>query len=236
MIDKIKALLAKAEGTTNPHERDSFNAKAEELMLRHGVEQAELESRGEVKPEEIVQETLAYRGSYSEVMGNFANAVCIALGHLTVLQTPPFRGTRYVYIIGHETDVENAVLLVRSLETQAIKAAKAWARQGYGGYSPVTGWDKYQCRRTYVRSFATGAGDRIQREREVREGGASAGAELVLVSKQQRVDSWVAETYTKLGKSRGLSTGYGARDGYAAGQKADIGTDRLTGARKEVSR
>ena len=42
---KIAKLLAMAEGTTNQHEAETFMAKAEELMLAHGIERAQLEAK-----------------------------------------------------------------------------------------------------------------------------------------------------------------------------------------------
>lgn len=55
MKDKIAKLLAKAERTDNEHEAETFTASAHKLMLAYGIELAELESAGEVKPEEIVE-------------------------------------------------------------------------------------------------------------------------------------------------------------------------------------
>lgn len=43
LIDRIKALLAKAKGTDNEHEADTFMAKAMELMERHQIDLTQLD-------------------------------------------------------------------------------------------------------------------------------------------------------------------------------------------------
>lgn len=46
MLKKVRALLDKAESTTFGPERDAFLAKADDLMLRHAIAEAELASLG----------------------------------------------------------------------------------------------------------------------------------------------------------------------------------------------
>lgn len=45
MLDKIAALRAKAESTTNPHEAEIFAAKVAELLAKHNLDEAMLRSR-----------------------------------------------------------------------------------------------------------------------------------------------------------------------------------------------
>ena len=45
VLERVRALLAKAEGTDYPAEAETYAAKAAELIARHGVEQAMLEAR-----------------------------------------------------------------------------------------------------------------------------------------------------------------------------------------------
>ena len=46
IVDKVRALLAKAESTEFPAEADALNAKAQELMARYRIEQAILAGEG----------------------------------------------------------------------------------------------------------------------------------------------------------------------------------------------
>ena len=66
--EKIAKLLAKAERTDNEHERDAYTQQAERLMLKLGIERAELESAGEVKAEDIVEVTREWTGNYAITM------------------------------------------------------------------------------------------------------------------------------------------------------------------------
>jgi hypothetical protein len=47
MLDRVRALLAKAESTTFPAEAEALTGKAQELMARHSIDQALLESAAE---------------------------------------------------------------------------------------------------------------------------------------------------------------------------------------------
>ncbi len=40
MLDRVRALLSKAESTEFPHEAEAFTAKAQELMARHSIDEA----------------------------------------------------------------------------------------------------------------------------------------------------------------------------------------------------
>src|SRR5688572_13087718 len=76
--DKIAKLLAKAEGTNNPLEAETFMRKAEELMLKHGIERAMLEDRkpGHVRQEIIVRRIHIPGGhGYAMAMVNIGHAI-----------------------------------------------------------------------------------------------------------------------------------------------------------------
>jgi hypothetical protein len=40
MLDRVRALLAKAESTDFPQEADAFTARAQELMARHRIDRS----------------------------------------------------------------------------------------------------------------------------------------------------------------------------------------------------
>lgn len=237
--NKIAGLLAKAESTTNEHERDAFNKKAEELMLRYGIEQAELESVGKVRPEEITQETIVFTTPFHAIVGSFVNGITTSLGSLSVLQS---RGAKQrqivIWIIGHKTDVEHAVILVNSLWSQANLAVSAWAKGPAKQdlmYQISDSQGRWRARREFVRAFGHTVYQRIAAERQVQEQSASTGASLVLVSKQERVDDWMHKHHNvreaRHSSLMGGQSGYSA--GVQAGQQADIGT-RGIGGRKTL--
>jgi hypothetical protein len=237
---KIAALLAKAERTDNEHERDAFNAKAEKLMLAYGIEAAELEAAGEVKPEEIVQVFRGYIGGYALLMPEFVYLVSQAMGGLRVIQSNGIKGSRGVWLIGHESDVDTAWTIIDSLEKQAHLAMKRWVRQQNADpssiYRLIPGPEKFKSRREYILGFALGAGKRIDEEKRDVESTASTGAALVLVSKTDRVNQYMDDQHSNLKPAKDRRqqgvTGRGA--GYRDGQQANVGTTALPAQPKAV--
>ena len=234
--DKIAALLAKAERTDNEHERDAFNAKAEQLMLKYGIEQAELQAAGKVKPEDIIEIRMEFGGSYGIIMPTFIHSVARALGNINVLKSKSWDGKKYyVYVIGHKSDVEAAEMLINSLQLQAMTAMKRWWKSYE--YRPIlSGMEAYKARRQFIASFGQGAGDRIRSERKVEEANVSAGTALVLVGKKEAVDKWMHEQHN-VGKGRGGAAGshHGGQAGRAAGRQANVGTTGIGGGRHALS-
>lgn len=234
--NKIAGLLAKAERTDNEHERDAFNAKAEALMLKYGIEQAELQAAGKIKPDEIIEVRLEFVGIYAIIMPAFAWRISNALGGINVLKSKSYDGkTYYAYIIGHKSDVESMQILLASLQLQAQSAMKRWWKTSELR-SILSNMDAYKARRQFIASFAIGAADRIRSERRTEEATVSTGAALVLVSRQEKVDKWMHEQHNVV-KSRGGADGsaFGGAAGRAAGRQANVGTTGVSGGRKALN-
>lgn len=233
---KIAGLLAKAERTDNEHERDAFNAKAEHLMLKYGIEQAELQAAGKVKAEEIIEVKLPFTGIYAVIMPDFTHSVAKALGNLTVLQAKSWDGkTRYAYVIGHKSDVEAAQVLIASLQLQAQSSMKRWWKT-FDDKTWMSNMEQYKARRQFMMSFGYGAADRIRSERRTEEATVSAGAALVLASKQDLVNSYVQAAYNPKAARGGVQGGMaGHSEGRAAGRQANVGTTAVGGGRKSLN-
>lgn len=231
----IAGLLAKAERTDNDHERDAYNAQAERLMLKLGIERAELESVGEVKPEEIIEIRKDWTGNYSITMVDFVSGVARGFGNLTTLQSKNHNGMlRTTYIIGHKSDVEEFSRLIDSLHLQAMSALKRWQRENREERRYYTDMEKYTGNRSFLAAFGSAVRRRLQVERVQEEQTASTGAALVLASKQDRVDEKVSEMYPVMGKARtGARTwdSSAAGAGALAGRQANLGEKAVGGSR-----
>ena len=228
----IAKLLAKAEGAATEAERDTHTEKAEKLMVSYGIEAAELEAAGEVKPEKIVQVSRQYKGGYAIVMVPFAHSVAAGFGNLKTLQSK-YGQHRSVYIIGHESDVEMFTSLLNSLEHQAMAAMHTWQR-----VAPERKWqdngERYIGSRTFLESFGSTVGRRLAQARreETAETTVTPGAALVLASKQDKVDAEVARRYPKMGAARGGAERRdysGAAAGREAGNRASLGNKGVGG-------
>jgi len=219
---KIAALLAKAESTTHPEEAEAFMAKAEELMLKNGIERANLEARrpGQ-KHEDIVtvRFTIKNGHGYAPAMATVAHYIAPSFS-IRSLQTILGDGSRVIWFVGHESDVEKARTLADSLIAQSRTQALAWWKsQGKFDFPFYTDNEAYLARREFIFAFATGARDRLKetRNRVVEE--AEAGTALVLVDREQLVDSWIADNL-KTGKGRRTSRRAGSREAARAGKQA----------------
>jgi hypothetical protein len=225
MEEKIAKLLAMAEGTTNPHEAEVFMAKAEELMLQHGIDRANLEARkgpGTVKQEIVVRKVHIPNGhGYAAAMAAIGHSIAPSFSVRT-LQATGYRDEKIVWLVGHVTDVQDAEQLLNSLIVQSrLQAIHWWKTEGR--YPYATDNDAYLARREFIFAFGRGAGSRLRetRNRVVQEAGP--GTELVLVDRGKLVDSWISSNL-KVGVARSSSRRSGGEQarsaGHAAGREA----------------
>lgn len=223
---KIANLLAKAEATTFPAEAEAFMAKAEELMLKYGIEQAQLQAHlpGQ-KREEIVTVRFMIRNGhgYAAAMADIAHTIAPNFS-IRSMQSAMGDGGRVIWYVGHKSDVEQAERLAQSLTEQSRKQALHWWKtEGKAGSPWATDNEAYLARREFIHAFARGVGSRLAetRSRVVEE--SAPGTALVLVERSKLVDSWVSENM-QVGTARQTkrrSGGYEARvAGREAGRKA----------------
>jgi len=226
MKSKIAKMLAKAERTENEHERETFLAAAERMMLRLGIEKAELEAAGEAKAEKIIEQRHEWSGIYAATLVGFTHRVADGFGNLTVLQSSRGQRRRVAYIIGHKSDVEQFMTLLASLHLQALTGLKRFQRERKEERAWLSVQERFVQDRSFLEGFASEVSHRLSVLRIETEAEATTGAALVLASKMDRVTEKVNELYPKLGKARGGAQQYssiGAAAGRTAGQSANIG-------------
>lgn len=232
ILEQIALMLAKAESTT-PAEAEMITKRAEKLMVRHGIDEAMLQASKTgkaAKTEDIVEKRVTFKsGSYGPAYIRLAQSVASGLGAVRMLQAS-YRGSYTAYLIGHESDVDAAIMLIDSLKVQADSAmASWWANTGkyeleWGGRQ-----EQWKARRQFIISFGYAVQTRLieTRRQTVKEMEAETGAtgtDLVLVSRKELVDARVGQMYPKLGKARGIDgSSAGRAAGNAAGQRANLG-------------
>ena len=78
VLDKVRALLAKAESTTFDAEAEAFTAKAQELMARHRIDRAVFDVGGRQRPEEPASRRFGVGDPYADakamLLANVADA------------------------------------------------------------------------------------------------------------------------------------------------------------------
>lgn len=239
MKARISALLAKAESTTHEKEREAFVEKAESLMLKLGIEAAELEASGERKADKIVEQRLEWNGGFSMVMPGFVTELALGFGNITVLRSKGWKQRQlFTWVIGFEADVNTFVQLLTSLEQQSRSALKVFQKEHAEERSWMGRGPAYVQSRSFISGFGSECGKRLGdlRRRVQAEEPVSTGAALVLAEKQPQIDQWVRGHYTvKLGKSRDMMASHSGRTGgREAGRRADLGHNRVGGSRGAV--
>lgn len=244
--DLIAQLLAKAESTT-PEEAEALREHAYRLMEKYMIDQAVIDARrardGQAS-EKIVTRIIEFDGTYRDALMEMGAAIVWGLGQMRPLQSkgrvasdnpmhPRGKPVTRLHVIGFESDVAQAEVLIRSLHVQALLAMKSWwaeARDTTHRYHS-TG-DQGRARAIFIQSFGHGARARLEENRRSVIEEAGTGTELVLVDRKSKVDDYVDGMgigKARGGKRRWDSTASGA--GNAAGRRANTGERSMTQGR-----
>jgi len=241
-IEKIQKLLTMAERGVTEAERESFQAKANHLMVQWEIDEASLTAAGvaRLKIEDIVtirlqpEGPVTYGYEYSGIGGLVADALGMRGAHSKVWSQGRYRDA--LTVVGFESDVRRFELLFRSLERQCTTAMTQWAKTGL--HSWMSGTQKFQARRGFITGFANMVAQRltILRQSQLAEHTQThgTGAALVLVTRKDRVEQHVISLGWGTARARSYDAN-GARAGRDAGARADIGQNRFgTAARGAV--
>jgi hypothetical protein len=224
IAEKVALLLAKAEGTDNPLEAEAYTRKAEELMLKHGIDEAMAAAkRPGAKVDPIVIERVRVKGQYRMALVTYGPSVGWAFS-VKSYKSEVSKNEQDIWLVGHRTDVDQAATLVRSLLIQAPQALDYWWRTEGAELNPAYNtMNQYLAKREFLFAFGSGVRERLREIHSTAVKAAGTGAELVLVDRSKVVDGWIKENLT-FGKARGKSLKGGtmsaARAGHAAGREA----------------
>lgn len=224
IMNRILALFAKAESSEFEEEAATYLAKAEELMIKHDVERADLTPEEREKVERVQVTIGANRPDHL-----LWNITCLSRGVHFVRGYPSGAGT-IGSLIGLPADLAFVQALFASLviqrETHLAKAERPYWENG----------------RTFNHSFRVGFGNRVYQRlnaakaKTVQEAGASTA--LVLRNKEAEVAERVKALFPKLKKGPSISAhsthGYAA--GTAAANRADVsgGHNNVGGSRRAI--
>jgi len=233
-ITLIAQLLAKAEQTT-PEEAEALTEHAERLMVKYGIEQAvinERRAKSGSASEKIVQISITFKGSYRLEHVHIGHMAANGLGNIKCLMNTFKNSTATLHLIGFESDVEQAKVLIASLIVQSSVATRTWWKENKGTYSMDSTYDQEAARRSFVRGFGTGAGNRISESRAKVVQEAGTGTELVLVSRAAKVQEHFDGMSIGRNKGRGgKGDSRASGQGYKAGQNASTGEKSMTQGR-----
>ncbi|GAB2886755.1 DUF2786 domain-containing protein [Nocardioides pacificus] len=238
MLAKVRKLLAKAEDpAATEHESEVYTAKAAQLIADYGIDRALL-AQGDPASDPVGDSVVVVDNPYATDKVDLVAAVAQQLRCSAVARTRWADGgkERSVHLFGHASDLARVEMLYTSLLLQATTQLLR---------TPVPhGEHKAAFRRSWLAGFRMAvtrrlveAEQRAEQDAGARFAAAGTSSELVLADRSAHVSAAVQETYPHLRTARPRSlSGSGVPQGWAAGQRADLGGSRVEPGRRRSLR
>ncbi|MGH3356427.1 MAG: DUF2786 domain-containing protein [Nocardioidaceae bacterium] len=233
VLAKVRKLLAKAEdAAATPAEAETYNAKASALMAAYGIDRALLAAT-DPDSDIVGDRVVVLEAPYARDKATLLSGLAHQLRCRSVLRTGYRDGGREIslHLFGYDSDLLRTDVLFTSLLVQAtlgMVRAPAPVGESLAAFrrSWLAGFTQAVVRR--VADAERKAASDAEWEAAARPSRTSVA--LVLADRAVAVEEAVAEQYPRLGSARRRSlSGSGMADGWAAGQRADIGgSGRLT--------
>lgn len=227
ILDKVRKLLAKAEDPAcTQAEAEAFTDKASELIAKYGVDRALL-AVADPSSDPVGDRVVDIPAPYALDKCALLSGVAAALRCQSVRrQDRPGAGKTFsMHLFGHASDLERVEMLFTSL---LIQASYALAAQQTPGWESVAAY-----RRSWLAGFTHAVVIRLRAAEERAARAAETGVTetsvaLVLADRGVGVQRRVSETYPRLrfAGPRKLA-GSGMTEGYAVGQRVDLGGTSL---------
>ncbi len=243
VLQKVRALLAKAESTSFAEEAAALTAKAHELIAAHAIDLAMLEERtgrGSIvtrmvfvdapyPKEKFLLLSAAARANNADSLFGLGQKGYDILREQDRLDEMDAPG-QFAWIIGYESDLDSVELLFTSLLLQAVNVML--------NAGSMTDWSGTNRTKSFRRSFLIGFSNVIDRrlsesaERAASVADTAHGGSVlpVLASRRDEVSQEMAEQFPNVKTLQtSVSNHEGIRAGVTAGHRADIGTTRMRG-------
>lgn len=260
-LDRIAALLAKAERTDNPIEAELYLAKAQALATQASVDLAVARARiAKREAREQPTNKTIHIGEPAQRANRHLVALFLSIGHCNALKIDIAHNSTYVIAYGMPSDIEVCETLYASLATQMATSATAWLKRGeWRGdrYRSREGYAKEHTSQTARAAFYTAFIERIaQRLREAyeqevarqsqrvvdiapEEFGAVMGekvtGELVLRAKEVEVRDFYRSSSSARGRWKGYSGSVSRQGGAASLAGREAAARARLGSSREVT-
>lgn len=244
MLEKIAAILNKAENTDNEHERESFQRAAEKMAARHAID---LEvARQHTTDKNAKQVPVAKKivlGEKGERLVKSRINLFVKIGVENGLRVVIHGDGITIDAFGMPSDIDMVELFYAVLVVQMTEAGNEYINSGqYRAVDPKA--NAQVARSEFYESFANKIGLRMREIRLREEWEASRDYKdesmaVVLASKKDEVNSSYRDQYGKIGVWKPKrSSGYNPharRAGVRAGEKARLGGERQIGQGRGIS-
>jgi hypothetical protein len=224
-LDRVRALLAKAESTTFPEEAESYTGKAQELMTRYNIDHALLSAAG-TGPDNPVGRRIGVDNPYEAPKVLLVDAVSAANRCRSVWSNV----LGFVTVLGFPSDIDTVELLYTSLLVQGTAAmVRAGSQRDASGRSTTRSF-----RQSFLTAYAGRIGERLREatrhvtEEAARDMAGQAGSAAllpVLASREARVGELAGELFPNLvGRQVAATNRHGWASGRAAADRAHLRT------------
>jgi len=223
VLQRVRALLAKAESTEYEAEASALTAKAQDLMTRHAIDLATVEAIGATPGEPSVIR-VAVDPPYADAKALLLQTVAAA-SRCRAVSMPTLSMSS---VVGFPVDLEAVQLLFTSLLVQAQHALRLAASRSGPGDRPRS----QRFRSAFLLGFADRIGDRLEQTNRTAYADAAGSSTTflpVLRSREVRIDEFIDERWGKLtaGRVRGGIDGAGWVSGSIAGDAAELTSGKL---------
>jgi hypothetical protein len=233
LLDRVRKLLAKAEDeSVTPPEAQALTAKAAELMAKYGIDRALL-AADRPETDRPSNRLLDIDNPWARVKAHLLCGLGSALRCQCIMVATTRPGAR-IHVFGYASDIERTDLLYTSVLIQmwhglAGAQVPAWSRN-------PRAW-----RRSWLLGFATAVISRVRAAEHAAacqaagpDDAGSSRTALVLADRALVIRGEAERAYPLTRTARVTYSGTGYRDGYAQGQRADIGTSRVNRGRERA--
>lgn len=229
-INRVNALLAKAESTEFPDEAEALMAKVQELMARHAIDEAMLAAAGHQATDRVDSETIVVEAPYATAKATLLGAVANA-NHCRCVMGGAGGGRQACVIVGHRADLANVQTLYAALSLHAVRSMLA---------APVPHGDTVRrFRHAFLLAFAARVSERLTAARRRAESEATQagghGVGLVLARRSDAVEQAFREAFPRVRTARtSSSSAAGRMRGRQAADQAEIHRPVAGGGRRAL--
>ena len=239
-LRRVRGLLKKAEslysiGDENSvREAEAANALAAKLISKHGIDQALLADKGEIK-DVIVNKLIPLSAVYQNDKRVLFNSIVHALGAQVIFIRSRRPGTAQSYtlsahVFAYESDMARIELLFEMLQPQMLLGAAA---------AHVPYWENARSfRKSWMSGFISAIHGRLKATKKEATKEAGTGTDLVLFNREKAVEVAYKATFDPkhtINSAPRRLAGSGREQGYAAGQKASFGGNNIGGSRRALA-